>query len=294
METKPEYFDTHAHLNFSAYDKDREDVIKRTLAGDVWVINVGTQKDTSRTAVLIADEHERGVYATVGIHPIHANVSFWDSEELKGGGPGFTSRGESFDMDLYTRLAENKKVVAIGECGLDYFRLTLNEAEERKRQKDVFEAQIALALKLDLPLMIHCRPSTRSLDAYADVHDMLKSYSRGSGGSLKIHMHFFAGDLDTARKFLDIGAHLSFTGVLTLTTDYDEIASNVPLDRLMSETDCPYVAPKSHRGKRNEPLYVKDVISRLVEIRPETEAKIKKALVDNAFEFYRIEQKSQK
>ena len=131
----PEYIDIHAHTNFNAYSEDREEVIKRTLEENVWVINVGTQQDTSMKAVEMAHQHQKGVYAIIGLHPVHTSKSYHDENELGGEGKAFTSRGESFDHDYYLNLVRDEKVVAIGECGLDYYRL---EEESIKKQKEAF------------------------------------------------------------------------------------------------------------------------------------------------------------
>jgi len=146
--------DTHAHLNFVAYNKDREEVIKRTMEAGVGVINVGTQKQTSRTALDLAKEHSN-MWATVGLHPIHTTASLHDREEID-----FRPKTEVFDMEYYQNLAQNSEVVAIGECGLDYFH-----SDDKKEQRKAFESQIELAKKLDKPLMLHldCRISGHRL-----------------------------------------------------------------------------------------------------------------------------------
>lgn len=271
--TKPKYIDIHGHLNFAAYDNDREETIKRTLENDTWAISVGTQKDTSQKAVEIAEKHE-GIFAIIGLHPIHTGKSFHDEEELGQGGKEFTSRGEDFDFDYYKKLGESKKVLAIGECGLDYYRL---EADSREKQKKAFIAQIELANSLNKPLMLHIR------NAYSDALSILKKYSKVRGNS-----HFFAGSWLEAREFLDMGYSLSFTGVVTFARSYDEIIKNAPLDRIMSETDCPFVAPVPYRGKRNEPAYVSEVVKKIAEIKGEDFEKVRAQLVENAIKFFNI------
>src|SRR3989344_1411676 len=125
MNLKPvQYIDIHAHVNFAAYDEDREEVIKRALDKNVWMINVGTQLDTSKSAIKLTEKYEKGVYAIIGVHPIHTDKSFHDEKELGAGSKEFTSRGEIFDTTIYGSMASHPKVVGIGECGLDYFRCT--------------------------------------------------------------------------------------------------------------------------------------------------------------------------
>ena len=126
MLQEPSLIDAHTHVQFAAYNEDRESVIKRALAAGIWMVNVGTQLGTSKEAVALAEKYPEGIYATVGLHPIHTDKSFHDSQEL-GADQGFTSRGEVFDYDTYKNLAQHPKVVAIGECGLDYYRITNEE-----------------------------------------------------------------------------------------------------------------------------------------------------------------------
>ncbi|MBI2628124.1 MAG: TatD family hydrolase [Candidatus Niyogibacteria bacterium] len=150
---KPRLFDTHTHLQFKAFDKDREKVIKRALESGVFCVNVGTQKDTSKAAVELAEKYN-GFWAAVGLHPIHTEESYHDEQETSG--VGFKSREEVFDFDFYEKLASHPKVAAIGECGFDYYRTT---PESRVKQEGAFRAQVRLAKKIGKPLMLHCRPS---------------------------------------------------------------------------------------------------------------------------------------
>lgn len=273
----PEFIDVHSHLNFAAFDADRNEAARRALEADIWVINVGTQEDTSRSAITLAEKHERGVYAIIGLHPIHTGKSFHDEKELGEGGKAFTSRGETFDATIYRSMAKHPKVVGIGECGLDYYRL---EPESEKRQREAFEAQVALAKELGKPLMLHVR-SGSGRSAYRDALAILKSFA-----GVKGDFHFFAGGWDEAREILDCGFNLSFTGVITFASGYDEVIRNTPLDRILSETDCPYVAPAPFRGKRNEPLYVREVVKAVASIKGEDLETVKKALVSNALRLF--------
>lgn len=250
--------DAHTHAQFAAFKDDYREVVERALNVGVGMVNVGTQKDTSRRAVEIAHEFEKEpVYATIGLHPIHTAKSFHDSQEL-GGDKGFTSRGEDFDYDYYKRLAEDPKVVAIGECGLDYFRLSGEETKQK--QKEAFIRQIKLAREVKKPLMIHCR------EAFPDLIEILEQNKNHSNESPGI-AHFFSGTLDEAKKFLEMGFYFTFGGVITFARDYDEIIQFLPLDRILSETDAPYVAPVPYRGKRNEPVYVIEVVKKLAELK---------------------------
>lgn len=279
----PKYIDIHAHTNFAVFDADREAVVKRALDAGVWMINIGTQKDTSKKAVEMTQEFPEGVYAIVGLHPIHVNASFHDKEEIGTETATFTSRGETFDKTYYRDLihtANNglpqgkKRVVGIGECGLDYYRAPTDD--EKARQIEAFKGQIELALECDLPLMLHVR------SAYRDVLDILHFYKKEAGDKLRGDAHFFAGSVDEAREFLALGFHLSYTGVVTFAKQYRELVEATPIDRIMSETDCPYVAPVPHRGQRNEPVFVREVADKIADIKGMIPADCHKQLVENA------------
>jgi len=276
------YIDIHSHLNFKAFDEDREAVIKRALDNNTWMINVGTQVDTSKKAVEIAHQYKEGVYAIIGLHPIHTDISYHDEEELGEAGKEFTSRGEVFDKNIYLELLKDPKVLAIGECGLDYFHM---EAGSIEKQKKAFIEQIELANEINKPLVLHIRnnPKDKKIDAYVDVLEILKKYSKVKG-----NVHFFAGSIENAKDFLNYGFTLSFTGVITFTHDYDEIIKNTPLNMIMSETDSPYVAPVPYRGKRNEPSYVKEVVKKIALIKNLTEEKVAETIMANAKRVFRI------
>lgn len=269
------YIDIHTHINLAAFAEDRQEATRRALDAGVWHINVGTQYRTSESAVMLMGQFPEGVYATVGLHPVHTSASFHDTEELGGDyGKAFTSHGEQFDYDAYKKLAAHPKVVAIGECGLDFYRAP--SEEEWRKQIETFEMQIALANEVEKPLMLHLR-SGNSRNAYREAQDILKRSAKVLGNS-----HFFAGSLDDARGFWDMGYTTSFTGVLTFTHDYDDVVKAAPLTMIHAETDAPYVAPVPHRGARNEPFYVIEVVKKIAEIRGEEESAIVTALFENA------------
>lgn len=272
----PKYIDIHSHVNFKAFDEDRDLVLQRALDNDTWVINVGTQIDTSRKAVEIAHQYEEGVYAIIGLHPIHTGASFHDEKELGEGGVEFTSRGEIFDKEKYLELLRDSKVVGVGECGLDYYRC---DTESIEKQKKAFIAQIEIANEVGKPLMLHIRnnPENKELNAYYDALDILKEHAKVKGD-----VHFFAGGLDVAKAYVDFGFTLSFTGVITFTKDYDDVILATPLDMIMSETDAPYVTPTPYRGKRNEPTYVREVAKKIALIKGLSEEEVALTLISNA------------
>jgi TatD DNase family protein len=234
---------------------------------------VGTQFETSAAGVLLAEKFD-DVYATIGLHPIHTSKSFHDTKELGPGNKEFTSRGETFDISKYKELAQSSKVIAIGECGLDYYRL---EENTKKLQVENFVSQIELANMLHKPLMLHIR------NAYNDALEVLRAHAKVQGD-----VHFFAGSWEEAKQFLELGFTLSFTGVITFTNDYDEVVKNTPLDMILSETDAPYVAPVPYRGKRNEPVYVVEVVKKIAEIKNLPEEEVSVQTLSNAKKLFGI------
>lgn len=282
------YIDAHTHLNFNAFADDCEVVIKRALDAGVGMINVGTQKDTSKFAIDLANQYDTGVWAIIGLHPVHTAKSHHDKAEIGEGGQEFTSRGEAFNYDYYLNLAKDKKVVGIGECGLDYYHLTgpsdslRTSAEEIKKQQEIFEQHIKLAYEVGKPLMLHVR------NAYEDTLKILKTNQHLLLPNRPGDVHFFAGDWAIAKQFLDLGFTLSFTGVITFTNDYNEVIKNTPLDRLLIETDAPYVSPVPYRGKRNEPAYVIEVAKKIAEIKDLSEAEVAEALLANTARIFNL------
>lgn len=279
----PQLIDVHTHVQFHAFEEDADAVIQRALDAGTWMINVGTQRDTSVNAIALAEKFPEGVYATVGLHPIHTEKSYHDAKELGTSAESmeFTSRGEDFNSDYYKKLAGHPKVVAIGECGLDYYRIRNHELGIRK-QKDAFLKQIELAKEVEKPLMIHCR------EAFKDLVDILDSCflihdSRSPGV-----IHFFSGTKEDARKLLDLGFSFSFGGVITFARNYDEAVRFIPLERIVLETDAPYVAPVPYRGKRNEPAFVSEVAKKIAELKGLPLEDISRVTVANARSIFRI------
>ena len=258
----PEFFDIHSHLNFSQYDVDRDETIARMKETNTHTITVGTDFELSKSAVELAEAHDC-VYACIGVHPVDDPTRVFNAEKFE-------------------KLVTSPKVVAIGECGLDYFRLVGDSKEEKRRQKEQFEEQIIFAIENKKLLMIHCR------DAYEDATDILESFSKQYGEKLWGNAHFFAGGLEIGKRLVDINFSLSFTGVVTFTHDYDEVIRATPLSMIMSETDAPYVAPVPYRGKRNEPSCVSEVVKKIAEIRGENFDTVKEALVLNALKRFHI------
>ena len=279
------YIDTHCHMNFAIYHPDIHEVITRTQEQSVAVINIGTQKDTSARAVSLAIENHN-LWAIVGLHPIHTSEIFHDHDEVGSEGQEFTSRGEVFDLDYYRSLIKQSgKVIGIGECGLDYYH---NSPKTKKVQEHAFRQQIELALECNLPLMLHVRPSQGSYDAYEDVLQILHEYKK-ENPTLRGQAHFFAGNNEVAQRFTELGFYISFTGVITFTHDYDEVVANIPLDKILSETDSPYVTPVPYRGKRNEPIYVQEVVKKIAQLHSVSETELCEQIKRNVKELYGVE-----
>ncbi len=273
-----DYIDIHGHMNFSAYDADRDEVIKRTFEKKVAFVTVGTQYDTSTLALEIANKYDYA-YAIVGLHPIHTSKSHHDEQELGEGNKEFTSRGEIFNFEKYLILASDKKTIGIGECGLDFYHL---DEEMVEKQTQAFVSMIDLANQVRKPLMLHIRNGSGK-SAYKDALEVLKDRSRVLG-----NLHFFAGSIEEAKPFLDLGYYFSFTGAITFGDNYIDIIKYIPLDRIMTETDCPYVAPIPYRGKRNEPANVIEVVKRIAQIKGIEEGIVKQHVLSNAKNFFRI------
>ncbi len=258
----PTYVDVHSHLFFKEYDQDLGEVLARMEDEGVWTLTVGTQKSSSEEAVRFS-EGKNGFFATLGLHPNHTHE-------------------ETFSESEYKELVQNPKVVGIGECGLDYYRLEGDTTNAKKVQFREFEKQMEFAIKYDKPLMIHARPSKGTMDAYLDVSALIESRQKSAGEKLRGNMHFFVGSPEVAQKFYSLGFTTSFTGVLTFTHDYDEVVKMAPLDMLLTETDAPFVAPTPFRGRRNEPVYVKYVVEAMARIRGEDVEVMRKATIQNA------------
>ncbi len=282
--------DTHAHLNFGAFKDDCDETIKRTLAAGTWLINVGSQSTTSERAVEIANKYPEGVYAAVGLHPTHLFEMEVDESEVD---VRFKSRKEEWNADFYEKLAKNKKVVAIGEIGLDYNFIPKNVDLEmaKKKQQEVFRQALDSADKLNLPVIIHSR------DTHDDLIPILQEYLDAGKLPRRGVLHCFTGNWADAQKYLDLGFLISFTGIITfkpkpnqmaLQEKILEVVAKIPLEKIMIETDAPYLTPDPHRGKRNEPLYVEFVARKIAEIKNISFDKVADITTKTAKTFFRI------
>lgn len=260
------YIDSHCHLNLEQFRGDYRAVIDRAFANNVKnIINVGADIKSSARAVLIADEFKKGIYATVGIHPHEVQP-----EQSRG------AAEENFNESEFMKLADNGKVVAIGEMGLDYF----NSNVDKQAQIELMDKQIKAAIKLVKPVIFHCR------DAYDDLISHLMSLPQIPKGVL----HCFVGNWSHAQMFLDMGFYLSFTGIITFTKNSDQlkVVENMPLDKILIETDAPWLAPEMHRGERNEPSYVVEIAKKIAEIKKISLEDVQNQTTENAINLFNL------
>ncbi len=259
----PRAIDVHGHVQFEAFAQDWKDVVDRTLASDTWIVIPSTQLATSQRAIDIAQKFSEGVYAAVGFHPTHVK------------GP----RGNVYRESDFAVLLSDSKVVAVGECGLDYFRMDQSRREEWiPLQQDVLRSHFRLATAHNLPLIIHCR------DAYDDLIALLRQEIQHGNIPKRGLIHCYLSDWDHAQQFLELGFSLSFTGIITFTKDEKllDVVRNIPMNRFCIETDAPYLTPVPHRGKRNEPLYVEFIAQKVAELKGISRDEVLAATVANA------------
>ncbi len=254
------FIDSHAHLDDPRFDQDRENVIEslREDGVDV-VINIGADKESSLSTLGLARKYDN-IYAVAGVHPHSAS-------ELEEDG-----------LDWLREIAKEEKVVAIGEIGLDFYY----DNSPRDIQRKWFKAQLQLAKELGLPVVIHTR------DAAKETYDILKEAA--ADGKLKVLMHCYSGSAEMAMDYARLGFYIALGGAVTFKNARvpREVASVIPLENLMIETDCPYMTPEPFRGKRNEPKLVNLVAEKIAEIKAMPVEELAKATADNARRFFRL------
>jgi TatD DNase family protein len=253
------FVDTHAHLDFDTYDDDREKVIQRAIENHVLaIITIGTDLETSKQAILLAEKYA-SIFASVGIHPS-------DCANLK-----------DKDFEFIKELAGHEKVIAIGEIGLDYYHMHA----EKEIQHKVFKKQIAIARKLNLPVIIHNR------DSHADMLQILdKEGVKDIGGVL----HSFSGDINFLNNIIAMNMHVSFTGNITFKkSTSDQLVKNAPIENLLLETDCPFLTPVPLRGKRNEPAFIVHTAKKIAELKEIELELLGKITTENAKSLFKID-----
>ncbi|UFU01510.1 TatD family hydrolase (plasmid) [Radiobacillus kanasensis] len=252
-------FDTHVHLNVHQFDEDRDEVMERAhQAGVEKMVVVGFDRETIPKALSLAEEHDH-IYATVGWHPVDAI--------------DMTQK----DLEWIEELSSHSKVVAIGEMGLDYHW----DKSPKDVQKSVFRQQISLAKRVNLPIVIHNREATE------DIVKILKEENAAKVGGI---MHCYNDSVDYVQDCLDMNFYISLGGPVTFknATLPKEVAKAVPIDRLLIETDCPFLAPHPNRGKRNEPAYVKLVAEKIAELREVSYEEVARSTTENAIRLFNI------
>jgi TatD DNase family protein len=269
--------DSHCHIHFNAYREDMDEVIQRTLDKGVFMITVGTQKDTSVAGLKVAEQYE-GIWATIGLHPNHTvEQTFWDNDELpveEQTTPKIKTRSEDFDYEYYKKLASHPKCVGIGETGLDWYRIPegadIQQVKEKQRQ--IVGAQFDLATEMNLPVVIHCR------DAYKEQVELVREYVEAGKLPAGGIIHCFTGTPAEAMSFVELGFFVSFSGVVTFPVRKREVneqglsplqmaVRSVPIEKILVETDSPYLTPEPHRGERNEPWHVVSVAEKIAELK---------------------------
>lgn len=307
--------DSHCHINFVTFKEDGDEIAEDFLRDNYAMIVVGSQDSSSRRAVDYADRHERGVYAAVGLHPIDLIEDTEETVSIDGQPYTFKNRQEDYDEEKYRRLAQSsKKVVAIGEVGLDYYYFDKFSPEKIPefvaKQKEALRGFIKLAEELDLPLIFHCRDakdtaikgddshglfagtdnSDVDFGAYGDLLQLIKE-EIASGRKIRGVVHCYGGNLKQAEEFVNLGLYIGFTGIITFKKKSEllqEIAKKLPLESILIETDAPFLSPEPHRGERCLPQYVEFVARKIAEIRGVEYEKIAEVTTANAKNLFRI------
>lgn len=282
--------DTHAHVNFNAFKEDGKEVIKRAIEEKTWMVLVGAELKTSKRAIEYANLYDKGVYAAVGLHPIHLEHTEVEEKGEKKESYKFMTKGENFSYDHYYKLANFDKVVAIGEIGLDYYHINLDSdiVSIKERQKEAFWQQLLLAKDLDLPVIIHCR------QAHHDLLEILTKFKKEYKDYLQEKkywgvIHCFSGDEDLAWQYFNLGLMISFTGLITFSKQWESLIRKVSINKIMIETDTPFMTPEPHRGKRNEPLLVYYVAEKIAQIKNIKTEEVAEITSKNAIDFFSLD-----
>lgn len=275
------YIDSHAHLNFSAYKADRAQVIEDSLAQGVGVINVGSQYGTSAKAVELAENYKTGVWAVIGVHPLHLHrqkIEYHDSDELPM--EEIEMAGEVPDYEQYFELGKSPKVVAVGEIGLDYHHFEPGDDIDliTKKQKEALVKFIQLANRLNKPVALHC------WDAYSDLLEILKNHPVKKCGVV----HSFIGSYKTAKKFTELGYKIGLNGVITYSDSFDRLVKEVALENILLETDCPYLNPGDKRGTRNVPTSVIEIAEHIAKVKGVSVEEVAETTTNNTKQLFNL------
>ena len=267
-------FDTHAHLNFFEFNSDREDIIKKCLDSKIGMINVGTNLKSSEKAIEIAQSFDN-IYASIGLHPLNIDSEFLKNKGYSGEIEGILEK--DFDIEKYRELAKKKKIVAIGEAGLDYWykpKGTTKKESFKQEQKRIFEKQVDLAEELDLPLIIHCR------SAFDDLYEII------SKRKIRGVLHCFTGSIEEMKRFTALGLYIGINGII-FKIDLKDVLANLPLDKILIETDCPYLSPLGFE-ERNNPMSLDLIIQEIAKNRGESVEEIREKTTENAKNLFKL------
>ena len=278
------FIDTHCHLNFHDFKDDADEIIRKNLVQKIWMILVGTDTQTSRRAIELANKYENGVFATVGLHPLHLK-----SERIQSDDYSFTPRYEQYSRDTYERLSNFEKVVAIGEIGLDYFHFKPNDDIQplKDQQSHAFTSQIILARQINLPAIIHCRAAhTEMIAEIKKLRSEHKNLFRTNSPWGVVHC--FTGTEDQAWEYFKLGLLISFTGIITFTDEWDDLLKKIPSDKFLIETDAPYLSPAPFRGKRNEPEMIKYTANKIALLKNLTLTRVAEITSFNAKKLFKL------
>lgn len=285
--------DSHAHLNFDVFNQDREKIINECLNNNVWVINIGTNYFTSKKAVEIAENYQKGVWAAIGLHPMGFDTGLLKLKKDSFEGGGFE---KEFALQKYKRLAESDKVVAIGEIGLDYYWRPKGAKKRelfKEKQKELLLKQLDLADDVGLAVIFHCRL------AHNDLIEVLKERKKMKQKEAKGVVHSFVGSIEQARKYLKMGLYLGFNGMIFKTIEgisFEEIIKYTPIERILIETDSPYLIPPEARDKAievgglkvNQPLFVKYVAKEIARIKKISYEKVREKTMESAEQLFNL------
>lgn len=253
--------DTHAHLNFFEFDNDREGLIKKLIESNYQVINIGTNKESSRECVSLVRD---SVYASVGLHPLNIESNLKIKGEVE-------KKEDNFDYSYYKNLSQEKGVVAIGEVGLDYWYKPKGKARREEyinKQKEIFENQLDLAKEVNLPIVVHCR------SAFDDLIEILsQKNNRGA-------IHCFTGTKEDVERLLELGYYFGINGII-FKVDLNESIKAIPLEKMLLETDCPYLSPPNFE-ERNNPFSIDLIIDEISRIKSASREEIIEKTTQNA------------
>lgn len=279
------FFDSHSHVNSSYFNDDADEVLRRAINNGVATVLVGTDYKSSKKALDMVSRYHSGVYAAVGLHP----DEIFDHHE-KINGVDTLVKGELFNTDLYQQLGKFPSVVAIGEIGLDYHKpeASIEELKKIKQaQKEVLIKQLVLAVKLKLPVIFHCR------QAHDDLIKILEDFRKEYRAYLPTDrawgvIHCFSATETIAWQYFNLGLVISFTGLITFSQQWDSLIRKMPEDKLLIETDSPFMTPEPYRGRRNEPVLVKYVANRIAQIKNWDIEKLAELTTTNAKRLFKI------